>query len=440
MSRSLDLTNTLKTPEGSIPRPPSGYSTKIGDEPVLGTDREREADDCPRANKTAPSTPGRRSAIKVLFAVVVFLIGAFILAVTTSRTDYIEYWASARLLVKHSDPYSPAGIMALEKSQGFRSDRPIIMLNPPWALFLIAPLGFVGLRTGLFLWTIVTAMCVVASVWLLRAPPGNRAFAYVFAPAVAAVFMGQSSTFLLLGFTLFLALHRSHPFLSGVALLLMAIKPHLFFVFWFVLLVDCIATKRYTIILGGIAALALSSLLSMFFDPRVWQDYVTMFRGYKIQQGFLPTASMLFRMLIDVHAFWLLFVPSAIATAWGIRYYIKNKNQWDWRRQGMLLMIVTVFASPYGYFTDEAVLLPSILYALSFRKQSKHAAWTLLAVNTIALALVLGRHALLASRAYMWTPITWLLWYLYATHGHRAGKSPATAAELDQTTNTESAP
>lgn len=418
----------------------STYGSNATEAPSVTPIADQGVYDRPAASTNDPIALRRRSVIMAIFVVAVFLIAAFILTVTTSRTDYIEYWASARLLVHHTDPYSPVDVLALEKSQGFRSHRPIIMLNPPWALFLIAPLGLVGLRTGLFLWTVATALCVVGSVWLLRAPSENRAFAYVFAPAIATVFMGQSSTFLLLGFTLFLTLHRNHPFFAGASLLLMAIKPHLFFVFWFVLLVDCISTSRYTIILGGIAALALSSLLSMSFDLRIWQHYITMFRGYKIQQGFLPTASMLFRILIDVHAFWLLFVPSAIATAWGIRYYTKNKNQWDWRRHGMLLMIVTVFASPYGYFTDEAVLLPSILYALSFRKQSKHAAWTLLAINTIAIALVLGRHALLASRAYMWTPITWLLWFLYATHGHRAGTSPATAAELDQITNADNAP
>jgi len=377
--------------------------------------------------------------LKLLAILAVFLIAAFILTVTTSRTDYIEYWSSAKLLLHHTDPYSPAGVMAFEKTQGYSANRPIIMLNPPWALFLIAPLGLVGLRTGLFFWTIATAGCVVASINLLRIPPENRAFAYVFAPAVAAVIMGQSSAFLLLGFCLFLSLHRNHPFFAGASLLLMAIKPHLFFVFWFVLLADCIYRRRYSILAGGSAALALASIAPLYFDPHIWPHYISMFRGYKIQQSVLPTASMLFRMMFDARAFWLLFVPSAAATVWGLWYYAQRRQLWSWRVHGMLLIIVAILTSPYGYFTDETVILPAILYALSYRRKNEHSAWILLAINTAALCIVLGRHALLASHAYMWTPITWLAWFLYATHGSESGGAPAPQIEITKVSGAETA-
>lgn len=389
-----------------------------------------------------PSNPPqntRKKIIQVLAGATIVIIAALILTATTSRTDYIEYWSSAKLLLHRADPYSPAGVFALEKAQGYNATRPIIMLNPPWALFLIAPLGFVSLRTGLFLWTLAGAGCVIVSAQLLNVPPKDRAFAYVFAPALASILMGQSSPFLLLGFCLFLRFHGSRPFLAGASLLLMAIKPHLFLIFWAVLLVDCLYRRRYSILTGGAAALAAASLFSMCFDPHVWQHYITMFQGYKLQQGFLPTASMLFRMLIDVRAFWLLFVPSILAIFWGLWYYARWKREWDWKIQGMLLMLVTVLVSPYGYFTDEIVLLPSILFALGFPEKRKHSAWLLLAINTIALYIALLHHAPLGSRAYMWTPVTWLVWFLYATYGSRQQRHDrnATANSLETTTSLE---
>ncbi len=391
--------------------------------------------DIPAVKPESPASSATwRTGVRLFAILAIFLTGAFILTVTTSQTDYIEYWCSGKLLLHHANPYSPSGVMALERAQGFQDSRPIIMLNPPWALFLIAPLGLVGLRTGLFLWTVATAGCVVASTWLLRIRAGDRAMAYVFAPAVATVIMGQSSTFLLLGFCLFLYFYRNRPFFAGASLLLMAIKPHLFLVFWFVLLVDCIYRRCYSLLAGGLAALAASTLFSVYFDPHIWTHYITMFRGYKIQQSFLPTASMLFRMMIDVRAFWLLFVPSVCATAWGIWYYLRRKHVWNWRVHGMLLMIITVLASPYGYFTDEVVLLPSILYALTLRGRSKYSAWALLVVNTIALAVVLGTHAVLDSRAYMWTPVTWLAWFLYATRGFEPETSPDSQIDLPNAT------
>ena len=81
----------------------------------------------------------------------------------------------------------------------------------------------------------------------------------------------------------------------------------------------------------------------------------------------------------------------------------------------MLLMLVTILVSPYGFFSDEIVLLPSIVYALTFPQRRKYSVEILLAINTAALVIVLAAHAALSSHAYLWTPLAWLAWFLYAT-------------------------
>jgi hypothetical protein len=345
------------------------------------------------------------------------LVGVLVLTALShpGARDYIEYWSSGKLLVHHSDPYSAAGVLALEQAHGRPSPRPLIMLNPPWALSLVAPLGFGGVRVGLFLWMLAAIGCVLAYSLVLDLPKTDRAFAFVFAPMVACIFSGQSSPFLLLGFSLFLYLQKSRPFLAGASLLLMAIKPHLFLIFWVVLLVDCIYRRRFLILAGGLSALAAGTAFAMYFDPRIWPHYFTMLRGYRIQQGFVPTASMLFRILIDVRAFWLLFVPSMIGVLWGLWYYSRYRRLWDWRIHGMLLMLVTILVSPYSFFTDEIVLLPSIAFALARGQKRQYSAWILLAINTAALVIVMAFHPPLSSRAYLWTPLAWLAWFLYAT-------------------------
>lgn len=234
---------------------------------------------------------------------------------------------------------------------------------------------------------------------------------------MAAIFMGQSSPFLLLGFCLFLHFHRSHPFLAGASLLLMAIKPHLFLVFWAVLLADCLYRRVFLVLAGGASAVVASSLFAMCFDPHIWSDYTNMLRGSTLGHQSFPTLSMLFRTLIKGHSFWLLFVPSALAILWAIYYYVHLRKVWDWRIHGMLLMLVTVLVSPYSWLTDECVLLPSILFALTLRKTKSNRAWILLAINSVILYIALVRQDNLTSHAYLWTPLTWLAWFLYATHG-----------------------
>lgn len=361
-----------------------------------------------------PQSDPRRKYLRVFGSLAIVLAGVIIFTLTTSRTDFISYWSAGKLLMHRADPYSPAGAFALEKAEGFTRGF-MVMLNPPWSLFLAAPLGFGNIRIGLFLWTLATVGCIFFSVRLLNIPPKERAFAYVFAPAVAAVFMGQSSPFLLLGFALFLRLNRSHPFLAGASLLLMAIKPHLFFVFWVLVLADCIYRRSFLILAGGAFGLAVGSAFSMCFDPHIWPHYLAMLRNSELNTDSFPTISTLFRSFIDVRLFWLLFVPSALATLWGLWYYASRRHVWDWRVQGMLVMLVSILFSPYSWLTDEAVLLPSILFALTFPAKRKHSAWILLAINSAVLFIALVTQASLTSHRYMWTPIAWLAWFLYAT-------------------------
>ena len=380
----------------------------------------------------------RRKALNLVALIAISLAGAFVLTAKLhpGRTDFIEYWSSGTLLVHHLDPYSPEGVFALEKAHGFPHSSPLVMLNPPWTLFLITPLGFTSVRFGLFLWTLLAGTCLFFSVDLLYPSLKDKPLTLLFAPVIACFGSGQSSPFLLLGFSLFLRFHRSRPLLAGASLLLMAIKPHLFLVFWAVLAIDCVYRRRFAIPAGAVSALAAASVFAMCLDIHVWQQYFTMLREFHVKQGFLPTLSMLLRTLIDVRAFWILFVPSSLAVLWGIWYYRRHRAVWDWRVHGMLLMLVTILASPYGFFTDEIVLLPAIIFALNLAKKRKYSAWILLAINSVALAIAMALGAQLSSPAYIWTPLAWLAWVLYATKGSLQSDGPEySAVALDKVIN-----
>jgi hypothetical protein len=64
-----------------------------------------------------------------------------------------------------------------------------------------------------------------------------------------------------------------------------------------------------------------------------------MLRGSDLDSEFFPTTSMMFRLLIDSRAIWLLFLPSIV---WGLWYYTRNRLAWHWGTHGMLLMPVTI--------------------------------------------------------------------------------------------------
>jgi hypothetical protein len=49
---------------------------------------------------------------------------------TFSLSDFGEYWAAGRLLLAHSNPYSPPALLALQSSVGFSEHDAIMMWNP----------------------------------------------------------------------------------------------------------------------------------------------------------------------------------------------------------------------------------------------------------------------------------------------------------------------
>jgi hypothetical protein len=375
-----------------------------------------------------PTTP-RSKAVRILAAIAIAIVGVFVIAFAThpAEKDFISYWSAGKLLLQHADPYSYNAVFALEQSQGYSELRPLIMRNPPWALFLVAPLGFGSPLTGFLLWTIVSLACILAFLRLLHVPADDALLAFLFAPALATLCAGQSSPFLLLGFVLFLYLHQRHPFAAGCSLLLLAIKPHLFFIFWVILLLDCIHRRSMKILAGLAVALACATGFTLLFDPQIWPHYFSMLQHAAIQNEFLPTLSELFRLGVNVNSSWLVFVPTLIALAWAVRYFIKKRDHWDWDRDSMLLMLVALLTSPYCWVSDQTVLLPVIAYALMLTPRRRFSVEILLVLNCSVLFIVLVLRSPLTSIGYIWTPAAWLFWFLYATWPATWSPRPTTA-------------
>ena len=317
---------------------------------------------------------GRRGSFTVkkilrrVAATAIVLTGLLVISLAShpASKDYISYWSAGKLLIHHANPYSRPDVLVLERTNGFPETRALMMRNPPWALFLTALLGLGNPAPGLFFWTLAAAGCIVVFIRLLKVPSEDRAFVFLFAPVIAVFRTAQTSPFLLLGFSLFLCLHRRRPFLAGVSLLLMAIKPHLFIVFWAVLLADSIYRRSLLVFAGLAASLGAATMFAMYFNTHIWQHYFEMLRGSDLDSEFFPTTSMMFRLLMDSRAIWLLFLPSAVAIVWALWYYTRNRLVWHWETHGMLLMLVTILVSPYSWFPDEIVLLPALAFAIAF--------------------------------------------------------------------------
>lgn len=371
----------------------------------------------------------KSSPWRVLAAACIVLAGACLVTViytiglsdkNASQRDFISYWAAGQQLAHGANPYDFGAVHNLERAAGREDSQPLLMMrNPPVAFFLALPLGLVSPKTGLIVWSLVLLALLSVSIWILwliNGCPGNRLhlLGYVFAPAVACLMAGQFGIFLLFGVVLFLRFHESRPLLAGAALLFCALKPHLFLPFAVALLVWMVSRRAYRILAGFSAALLASCALSFCFDAHAWSQYSQMMRAGGALHEAVPVLSVYFRLLVDRNAVWLQFLPEAAACVFALWYFWTRRGRWNWLDQGLVLLLVSAVCTPFGWFTDEAMLLPAVLAGAFRASNSSRSLLPLGLIGGVALAEIFA-NVQLTTPYYLWTTPAWLAWYLYAT-------------------------
>jgi hypothetical protein len=352
-----------------------------------------------------------------------------------TNRDYTEYWAVGQQLIHRGNPYDSAAIMRVAHAAGETQNTNMILRNPPTALFITLPLGFVSVRVGAIVWCLALIAALMASIrmiWIMQGRCGDRLhlIGYIFPPALACLLAGQIGIFLLLGVTLFLYLHASKPHLAGAALLLCALKPHLFLPFGVVLIAWIALRKAYPILTGALLALLASLALILLLDPGIWVQYIHGERGENIQNLFIPCVSALLRLAIDRNAVWLQFLPACAGCAWALWYFRTRRERWDWMDGGLLLLMVSVLVAPYAWFTDEVILLPAILAGLYRASDRGRSLVPFGCIAGVALIEVLAG-VKLPSGLYLWTAPAWLAWYLYAVRGTGQGRAEEAGPESE---------
>src|SRR5215469_1007430 len=95
---------------------------------------------------------------------VVLLAVVCMFALSHPKQDFIEYWTAAHLLRAHANPYSLNEMFKAQRALGWTEPVPLMFVCPPWALPIIAPLGYVSYGVAWFLWmaALVGAMGVAS--------------------------------------------------------------------------------------------------------------------------------------------------------------------------------------------------------------------------------------------------------------------------------------
>lgn len=350
--------------------------------------------------------------------------------------DFVVYWATARQLVQHGNPYDAAVLRSIEHAAGLPSRYSVgYMRNPPWSLPLVWPLGLLGLRAASIVASLGLIAAFIASVRMLFGiyECRNRTMqllAWTFAPALICLIWGQTSLLVLLGLAAFLRFYRTRPMLAGAALWFCSLKPHLLLPLGVTLAAWIVLSKSYRIAAGAIAAIVASVLVTLAIDPHAWSQYVHM-AGYSgFETDPIPSLGVLLRTHLAPHFMALQFLPAALACAWALVYFWPRRHDWDWPRDACLLLLISVLAAPYAYLNDQVLVLPALVFAAGFVSSRPY-------FMALAVASALLEAAFFANQwspaPFYWATLVaglfWIAWYLAATalRSHAAHAAPEAA-------------
>ena len=344
-----------------------------------------------------------------------------------SKRDSIAYWAAGELLVHKQNPYSVPNVLALQQSQGYIGDKPLMMRPLPWSVWMFLPLGLLNVYWAWVVWTVILLASLVISVricWRIygdgpNPPAAFTLAAYLFAPVAGCLVGGAMGLALLLGIALFLLLEKDRPFLAGAALLIPMAKPHIFALLWPILAVWVVTRKRWSVLGGAAVALLLSTSVAIAFDPQIFQHYREMMHQQAIQNEFIPALSGMIRVLFFRRFFWVQFLPLCLGFVWLAWYYWENRPSWNWRAHGPAILVVSLLTTPYAWMTDEVVLLPAILQSVLWLNRAKlkvrsQLVILLLVCFNLLLLLILKAQVPPSTGIYFWSSLVWFSWYWYA--------------------------
>ena len=370
---------------------------------------------------------GRNRTKSVLFILIVLLMFGLVGRHTIHQVpvdDFVAYWAASKLQLQGLNPYSATEILAVERAVGMQGDEPLIMLNPPWTLAFLVPFGFLDYPAGRLAWLILGLSSVFLSarwLWLVYRGPHRSlrlalALAFCSVPLLVCLILGQITPLILLGVSGFLYFEgRSKPLSAGVCLVLLTLKPQLFYLFWLALLLWLLQGRRWKILWGASVCGAIAITLGTIWDSAIIAHYVELASSQPPMLHWrTPTLGTLLRTIFGMEHTWLQFAPMFVGTAWLLFHWQNKRDGWVWSEQMPLILVVSLTTTSYVWFYDQMLFLPAILQVAATgliscsKSRQRSMVTTFFVMNLILVVLIFFK---LSPLYFVWSFGCWLFLY-----------------------------
>jgi hypothetical protein len=233
------------------------------------------------------------------------------------------------------------------------------------------PIGVIDSRRAQLLWLLLGFALIglgADCLWRIYDGPVNKRWvawllAFSYLPTFFVLRAGQIGPWVLAGAVLFLLfLRQGWPMLAGAATVLLAIKPHLVYLFWIALAVWGLR-GNWKVILGGAVAGVIVTAIPWLFNPAVFEQYARELRDRPPAQWLSPTLGAVIRLIEGPDRFGQQFIPALIGLGWLAWHSWGHKGRsWDWSQEMPLLLLVSFVTASYGAWPfDLVILLPAAI-------------------------------------------------------------------------------
>lgn len=349
-------------------------------------------------------------------------------------SDFIEYWAAAKLLIERGNPYSPEELLKVQQAVGWPQAEPLLMWNPPWTLAFTAPLGMLDYGAAQFLWFILHIMVIFVGARVLWQSYGGALHnswwapiaALTFAPTYFLLLLGQIGGLILLGLILFLhSVKRRAWWTAGLSLTLVSVKPHLSYLFWLAVVLWALREGRWRFIGGWVVGGFVIGAVPLLFDPSIYSQYLDLIKSRDVTRPFnwaTPSLGSAAGELLLISGDWIRWLPSVGGVIWVFWHWRRNADSWEWSREMPIVLLVSVTTASFVWTFDHIVLLPALIQC---------AAWLSLSENHFSRRWIVPLHMLMNAGVllvklwapndfwYFWLAPAYLLFYLWARSSTR---------------------
>lgn len=305
-------------------------------------------------------------------------------------TDFKQYFATSKLIIQGHNPYDYDKVGMIQHQLGYAGE-PQVPYGPPTSLLFFIPLGWFDFQTAIQVNFALNLVMLIGScyVWgklfIPQHPLVSIAMIAVWVPTWTLLGLGQVSSWLLFGFTMwFWAMKQQRPVLAGIALTCSIIKPHLAFGIALYALLNSFRNRHWRMLAAFLGTILATILLSFIIRPTIWVEYLGSLERSNPGQWYNATLDGWGRFTFGPRfsfisgAWCLLLLELIVFLAW----YRPLQD-----KLAILVLALWLAASPYAFSYDFSLLLPAMVMTLGFAINKNHVMASYAAIAWLLLSL-----------------------------------------------------